>query len=605
MKIKNKLHIFFASVALTLCISCEDLKFGDAFLDKPLTTDITIDTIFAHKKYADQVLAEVYLSLPDFLVSDGRLAWSVLESLTDLGDIAVTASLNRTYYTGAVSSATDITLMPYRLDDHKVGDDLLRNSSPMGAMRTGYIYLNNIDRVPDMTDSEKQIRKAEVKTIMAFHYTQMLRYYGGMPWVDRAYNPEDKVNLTRMTVEEHVAKVVNLCDEAANVLPWTVSASDEGHMTAASALAVKNRVLQFAASPLFNAEQPYLAGEASDAHYTWYGNYSAQRWQDALDAALELLDKNKENSDYYELVNTGNPRKDFLTGYYERHNTEVLLVGHRYTKIDNSWYAACQMARWGNYVPSAVLADMYETSNGEAFDWNNPEHAKTPFFDADGNLTRDPRLYETVWVNGDAFRGRKCELWEGGREAYTGNGSVFQKSSYNGYGLRKFILDQDTELKSKFYQCPHIRLSEIYLNIAEAMNALGKANEKDRFGRDAYDYINLVRNRVNMPDINKSKYPAGDALQEAILHERAVEFAFEEVRYFDINRWKRKDLLETPRYRLHTTKLPNGSMKYENKDDVFIKDRVWVDLWDNRYYLLPIPVAEINKNYGLVQNPGW
>lgn len=76
------------------------------------------------------------------------------------------------------------------------------------------------------------------------------------------------------------------------------------------------------------------------------------------------------------------------------------------------------------------------------------------------------------------------------------------------------------------------------------MNELGIATQKDRFGRDAYDYINLVRNRVDMPDLNRDKYPEGEKLLEAILHERAVEFGFEEVRFFDINRRKRGDLLK-------------------------------------------------------------
>ena len=597
---KKKLYIGLAGVVLFLCASCEDFKFGDEFLDKPVTTDITIDTVFSHKKYADQILAEVYFSLPDFTIADGRLAWAMLDGLTDIGDCAVGAALNRTYYSGQVTASTSVGLMPYRLDDRA---GYLKCSSPMAAMRVGYIYLDNVDRVPDMSQREKEVRKAEVKTIMAFHYTQMLRYYGGMPWVDRAYLPEDKVNFPRMTVDEHVQKVVELCDEAARILPWSVTENEEGHMTAASALAIKNRALQFAASPLFNSEKPFMEGEASDAHFTWCGNYSSERWKNALDAALELLDKNKENSDYYKLVDTGNPRKDYLSGYYDRHNTEVLVASHRFTKITMVWYAACDMVRWGNTIPSAVLGDMFETKEGEKFDWNNPEHAANPFF-KEGKETRDPRLYETLVVNGDAFRGRTAELYQGGRESWDGKGSTLSKSVYDGYGLRKFLLDMDSELSARFYQCPHIRLSEIYLNIAEAMNALGKANQKDRFGRDAYDYINLVRNRVDMPDLDKSKYPEGDKLQDAILHERAVEFAFEEVRYFDINRWKRKDLLETPQFRLKSYQNADKTMRYEKGTDVYLQ-RVWVQRWSDRYYLLPIPTDEINKKYGLVQNPGW
>ena len=65
-------------------------------------------------------------------------------------------------------------------------------------------------------------------------------------------------------------------------------------------------------------------------------------------------------------------------------------------------------------------------------------------------------------------------------------------------------------------------------------NELGKATTKDEFGNDAYDYINMVRNRVNMPDLTTAKAAPGRELREAILHERAIEFGYEEVRYFDL-----------------------------------------------------------------------
>ena len=86
MKRRNLLHTGIAAVLLLSTGACEDFKFGNAFLDKPFTTDITIDTVYAHKVYAEQALAEVYRSLPDYLPSGGRLCWGILEGMTDLGD---------------------------------------------------------------------------------------------------------------------------------------------------------------------------------------------------------------------------------------------------------------------------------------------------------------------------------------------------------------------------------------------------------------------------------------------------------------------------------------------------------------------------------------
>jgi len=82
MKRRNLLHTGIAAVLLLSTGACEDFKFGNAFLDKPFTTDITIDTVYAHKVYAEQALAEVYRSLPDYLPSGGRLCWGILEGMT-------------------------------------------------------------------------------------------------------------------------------------------------------------------------------------------------------------------------------------------------------------------------------------------------------------------------------------------------------------------------------------------------------------------------------------------------------------------------------------------------------------------------------------------
>ena len=71
--------------ALTL-IGCEDLKFGEKFLDKPISNEQNIDSVFNKKVYAEQALAETYHSLPDYLPMQGRLGYGVLEMLTDLGD---------------------------------------------------------------------------------------------------------------------------------------------------------------------------------------------------------------------------------------------------------------------------------------------------------------------------------------------------------------------------------------------------------------------------------------------------------------------------------------------------------------------------------------
>ena len=382
-----------------LCISCEDFRFGDAFLEKPLTTDVNIDTIFNHRKYAEQMLNEAYHSLPDFLSEPEKFGWLTLEILTDLGDTQDNPSM----YAGQASPSNPGNFY-YNLTD--IGNGNVKVSGPISGIRQCWIYIENVDRVPDMTAEEKAKRKAEAKMIIAYHYSDMFRNYGGVPRIDHAYGPDEDFTFNRMTVEETVDFICSLCDEAAADLPWSVSSGDEGRMTAAGALALKSRVLTFAASPLFNSAQPYLDGEAAQKHLTWYGNEDRNRWQAALDAGLAFLEENENNGNYWQLVDTGNPREDYLAGYYGRHSGEAMIVSHRYNRLDMNWYDALQLIIWGRAArPTAYYGDMFEWKTGEPFDWNNPEHAANPFWDEAGNMNRDPRMYETLWVNGDKFRG--------------------------------------------------------------------------------------------------------------------------------------------------------------------------------------------------------
>ena len=600
----------FSSLLLT---ACDDFDFGNKFLEKPLSDEMNLDSVFSKKMYAEQHLAQAYHSLPDFLPHNNRLSWGCLESITDLADYVKGGGTH--YHKGSLTSNV-ADGGAYNLSYNTVHGEF----SAVYGIRQAYIFLENVDCVPDMTEAEKKRRKGEAKMIIAYHYMQMFRNLGGMPWIDHAYKPTEEIKMTRMTIEESVEKICALIDEAAADLEeyWLIPDKDAGRMSKGAALALKSRLLTFAASPLYNDDQPYLNGEAAQLHYVWWGDKDMSRWQDALDAGLDFLRENKAQERPYQLVKTGNPRKDFCSASFDRANGEVLISSHRFTKWNINDKAFYQL-HYGVCNPSLNCADMFQMKGtGEEFSWDNPVHRAHPFFDANGQEVRDPRLYETVIVTGDKFWGRTAEIYQGGKEAQKEIGGQpnwrWDNLGYTGIAQRKLVQDHNNELSGKFYQCPLMRLPEIYLNIAEAMNELGNANVKDEFGRDAYDYVDLVRERVEMPPLNRTMIQPGVELREAILKERALEFAFEEVRFYDINRWKHKDYLDVPLRRMYTYPTKEGALtQAETKSHEFryeiiegmVNRRVWVEMWSNRYYLSPIPWEEINKQYGLVQNPGW
>lgn len=566
---------------------CEDLKFGESFLEKPVSDEMSIDSVFSQKKYADQALNQFYKSLPDFMPTlNGYNPGALI--LDVYSDIGFTQRLSWTH--GSISASSGSTSFPYQLAHKEVTGD------PTYGIRKAYIYLENVDRVPDMTDDEKRIRKAEAKVVIANHYIQMIRFYGAVPWIDRAYNADEIFEFPRLTLEETVDKVTKMLDEAATDLPWYTTNEEYGHMTAAAAKALKFRLLLFVASPLFNDIEPYYPGQAADERLTWYGDYQQSRWQAALDAGKDFMRLNRENSDYYRMENTGNPQEDYVSGYFVKGNREVVMASFRWG-IYSKGIKPFRMYEDGYGAPRGNYADMFQWKDGTDFDWDNPEHRAHPFFDASGKPTRDVRLYETLLVNGDKWQGRNAEVYIGGREGP--GGSIRQKTQY-GYGLRKFIRDKQNEMHNKPYSCPLIRMPEIYLSMAEVMNKLGLAEQVDEYGYDAYGYLNLVHTRAGLPEVTADEVPQGDELWDYLMDERAREFGQEEIRYFDMVRYKKgAEWASRPMELLETTKTGND---FDYKPIIEDKTKY---LWNDNWYLLPFPIGEINKKYGLIQNPGW
>lgn len=631
MKLKNIYLIILAFTSIFV-VGCEDFKFGNDFLEKQPGGEMNKDSVFLNEIYTEQAITQLYRTLPDVMAREGRLNWSYVAVLTDLAESVKSGSTE--YHKGGLNPATDVgygSLSSFAFQLYYRNTSGNSNSggesSAIYALRNGNIFVENVDRVPNMSEELKQRRKGEAKMLMAFHLVNTFRFVGSMPWIGKSYEPGDDMTMVRMTIAEHVEKTCALIDEAAALLEWSVDAVDNGRMTAAAGYALKSRLLTYAASPIYNSATPYLAGEAAEKYYTWYGDYSQERWQDAIDAGLEFIEHNNNNNNFYKLVDTGNPRADFKKAFFERYNKEVIIASHRWGKMSGiGGLRPFQQVGSGNLAPTMNYADMFEMkADGSDFDWDNPEHKANPFFtytfDSSGKKigyteVRDPRLYETLWVNEDEgyYHGgtyRRVEAYRNGRESsvYEDPGVSWGRRGFGGVGPKK-MFQTNALLEGTFYQCTLLRLPEIYLNIAEAMNEMGKATTKDKFGLDAYDYVNLVRDRVDMPPLTASKAAPGIELREAILNERAVEFGFEEMRYFDINRWMRKDWLEKPLRRLETTPIPNAknptSFSYKIIEGRYLSDRYWVENWSNRYYLGPLTsTAEINKGYGLVQNPGW
>lgn len=594
-------------------VACESLKLGDAGLSKaPETSGATIDTLFASLKDADKVLANAYYYLPYGLVSsfDSKMGGDFLESITDhfiSNKHSDSDGPNNLYYSGGLSAT---------LTGAYAGGETYRFGSEKDytVIRYAWLFLENADRIPDADPALLAQKKAEAKMCMAIAYAHMLRFVGGVPILDHAVVTGEEMKFPRNTFAETVDYIVRLCDEAAPDLPWFASANEDGRMTRAAALGLKLRILCFAASPTFNSNTKF---HSQADEYSCYMDYSPARWQAAKAAADEFMRQQLSNG-HYALVQAtaSDPTKGirprdyrlaYRSGYFDRGSTEAIISirksnsGSYHDKhIDvQDDYGSGGSLNWVNKFPWAD-----GTPFPEDFDWENPRNwPEMPFFkrDPDGDLTvgstilmetRDPRLYENLCVPGD--------VWKNGvvGPTYDNAKSPNVQDGCTGFLMMKYVLQQDNDRSTPPHWCM-MRFAEVLLNCAEAYN------EADDGPSDkAYTWANAVRERVGLPPL-----PEGMTKEEfraALILERELEFGFEEVRWFDMVRWGLKEAFTTPLKKL----IPHGN-KQNNADDFTYTtgdaypSRKWYTDFDTKWYLTPIPSIEINKGYGMTQNPGW
>lgn len=651
--------------------SCTDpIKFGDSFLEKAPGGQSTQDTIFNNAEYARQFATGLYsyqyYGLP-WRSSNSQPGsasyWNgQIEALSDCWQLDFTNSaINNLFYKGTLSSSSGNGVYGFN------GENV------WPQVHQAYLLLENIDRVPGMEESEKAQIKAETKCLIASSYFNLMRFYGGLPLVKRSYNVIDNfMDAPRASIKSTVDFIVGLFDEAINsgALPWNYNADDAttntGHWTKAAAMGMKCKVLQFAASPLFNDDQPYYAGEytVTNDSCVWYGGKKQELWTECRKACDDFFNQLAANGGYELVQAKGTTPEDYCYAYRQAYNsqasTEVLMSVRMTTTNKNTkyqWYALKNNNRY-SYNPTQEFIEMFPWADGKPFNWDETERegklddmfvkygprvANSQMIET-RTLTRDPRLYETACCNGvlsvvnttnGKTSGANYEMYVGGTNA--GNGPVNDNDQYaSGYFHNKYVVDGPSGSayqRNSYPQWVVLRLSDLYLTYAEALLQADGNNEK------ALEMVDKVRARVGMKGLaecnpSENLKTNKDNLLQEILRERACELGFENTRYFDMIRYKRKDLFERPlhglriyrqllqadgTYKDNTTKWYNEDRKnaaknseawYEpthfryEKYEFFTNKRIWWDGFDSKWFLFPIPQSEVLKGY-MTQNPGW
>ncbi|GEP95877.1 hypothetical protein CCY01nite_21370 [Chitinophaga cymbidii] len=462
--------------------------------------------------------------------------------------------------------------------------------------------IKNLHLLPTTVSERYRNRlMGEALFLRALHHWFLFQKWGGIPVVDKSFEASDDVLVPRNSVRTVVDFITRSCDEAAALLPDEsyTEPTEVGRADRGSCMALKAKVLLYAASPLYN--------RAGDDSLTSYGNVDAGRWALAAKAAQDVVDLGwyqlyqptadgaRNYKEYFNEWGAGNGNREFIFGR--------LRTPNRDTENDN--FPAGFTNAKGGTCPSQDLVDAYEMKDGTLFSWDDPAQAKDPYLD------RDPRFYASIIYNGAKYA-KFANKSNYTFQTYTGgeNAQGLAKTETS-YYLLKFTdyanVNPAGNSGNAYHNWSYFRYAEVLLNLAEAGNEAGGPAYVVPASNNPLTPVmalNLVRARAGMPDVETSFANRGIALTQEnlralIRNERRIELAFENQRYFDVRRWMIIEDLPQFIRGCMITKESDGSFTYD--PDVRVENKVF----EEKHYFFPIPQTEVNRNPNMRQNPGW
>ena len=429
-----------------------------------------------------------------------------------------------------------------------------------------YMVGMNRDTINDRPNYERDLAslhwyQAEAHIARAYYYAELIKQYGGVPIVESQYAANKFI--PRSSYDQIVEYIVKEIDDHKGKLAvdWASFSERNGRFTLGAALAIKARVLLYAASPLHNPDN------------------DVEKWKKAAAAAYGIISNPDLNysldSDY----------GAYFQGNRSLSSPETIYVVRREQSnaMESNNYPIATPGGASGVTPTQNLVEAYE--------WVGDPVAGDPY------ANRDPRLAASVVTNGSTWNGHVIDQSPGGR----GDMSA-PDGSKPGYYRKKFLTDNlDLTQGAKVqHNWVSYRYAEVLLNYAEAMNeAYGPDQAPGDYALTALDALQLVRDRASLqlPIVTAA---TRDEFREAVKHERRIELAFEDHRYWDLLRWKdAMEVLNKPVRGVKVTKTGEGKWSYTQTE---VATRTFLE----RNYYMPFTRSEVeNSNHTLEQNPGY
>lgn len=632
-KIKNTILLV---VLFTVC-SC------DNYLDVVPDNVATIDNAFFDRVQARKYLFTCYSFLPNFASMSSNPAFLGGDELWVLPELRRRNFTNVQNVALGFQNANDPYLNYY--------EGLLGASDDLyGGIRICNTFIDRIEEVPDMDDIEKSRWKAEAKFLKAYYHFYLMRMYGPVPLIDKnlpvSANP-DEVKAVRAPFDEGINFVVNLLDEAAADLPSNVpdEVDELGRITKPIALAIKAKVLVTAASPLFNGNADYASLVNNDGTALFSTAEDPEKWTRAAEATQEAITAAEAaghslyqlNDPTISAFSDFNKQQLSLRGRVtDRWNPEIIWGDSGGSGATNQLqrYAQAKLINGvGNAViqalaPTLRTAKLYHTENGVPINEDRAWSGKDVFayrvatadeaqkirpgeeipelhFDREARFYADVGFDRGVWF-GQGNLDEANPYFVRARVGETSGKKAIDEYSITGYFAKKLVYYKNAFSSGNNYSVtnyafPILRLADLYLLHAEALNESGQLAE-------AQTWVDKIRERAGLEGvvqswndhaINANKPASKDGLRDIIQQERLIELSMEGHRFWDIRRWKR------------AVSLMNAPIQGWNGDSGESQDEFYsvIDLQEQSFgtkdYLWPLRTYTLTVNTNLVQNPGW
>lgn len=569
-----------------LCASC--LLFSckkGGFLDQTVTSSLNESTTFKDSVNSMAFLNNIYLSLgyasdPRRFSGSGFAAG--LDASSDEAEGPNASSTNGfiQFATGSVNP----TIVP---------DDAWR--IPYANIRAVNQFLKHLSTIPFNALLKAQ-SKAEARFMRAWYYASMLQHYGGIPLIgDTIYTASDVIPAKRSSFRACVDYILSECDAAAQDLPATQTGALYGRISKGACLALKSRVLLFAASPLFN-NGGQAKGMAGLDSIVAYPDNDPNRWRRAADAAKAVIGLNAYSLYYDSTSVAGEPGYGFQRLFTLRYNSEYILArmmgDNKY--LESLWDAPSRGGSGGPF-PYQELVDAFPMKNGKAI--TDPTSGYDP---SNPYKNRDPRLNYTV-LHDSSLRKVFAANQPSPLALYLNtavtppapaSGDAVYKGTPTGYYIFKMVDPGviNNDLAQSARCLPLMRYAEILLNFAEA------TNEADGPTSEVYAAVEAIRRRAGLRPYQLPTGLTTQDMRNVIRQERRIELAYEGHRFFDVRRWLIAD--QTENLQMHGMEVDrNGSLTSYKPFNVRKHN------FTKAMYLWPLPLSEIAKSPELLQNP--